>query len=214
MPNEPIRRTSRRTILRGAIVGGGVSALLRPFRWVAQAATAPELAVEGESFAGFIIVPPGEGVPLSLPQSNRTPPPLEHLGGDRKPLPQTSYQHDAAVAVARDAGLQLYWPSQPDKELVDIGGVVTRQLDGRVYEACVGLGRPVAGTDFNEPILTIAVSPRVSKPCLFVAPGTPKDPGEYERATYLPAPGLVVSTPRGYAAFWFEGSNRYSLVSH
>ncbi len=202
---------SRRSLLKTLAAVG--SALLLPVDKLAKLRSPfpaqPEAPSEGDLYAGFLLLPSGAAVPSFV----KYPVPGIPRVGDPNPTAVTRF-FDTPLALAKATRFAVYSPSRLPAGFRAGSAYLVEHDTGEAFGAGVGFEWYNGVANTWECTLSIWAQPAFPRPY----PLWSSDPGEpgapavvLERVTFLPSPGIMVSTPVGYAFHWIWEGVLYTM---
>lgn len=164
-----------------------------------------------EEYAGFLLLPEGTPVPSFVRYPERGIPVFCGLGDAE--ITAVSQSLTGAEDLVKELGFAVYTFRELPKGLRPIGANLIRYKTGEVYAASVNFGS-FDQSDYNRGTVSITAQPDFPRPFPLrsYAPVEPGGPAVIlQKVGFLPSPGIMIATHKGYVFYWIERDILYTL---
>lgn len=166
-----------------------------------------------EEYAGFLLLPEGTLVPSFVRYPERGIPVFCGVGDAE--IAAVSQSLTGAEDLVKQLGFPIYTFRELPNGLRPIGANLIRYKTGEVYAASVNFGS-FDQSNNSRGMVSITAQPDFPRPfplrsSASVEPGGPAV--ILQKVSFLPSPGIMVATYKGYIFFWIEEDILYTLLA-
>lgn len=172
-----------------------------------------DLPIEGELYAGFVLLPEGAPVPAFVQPSKLGLPNLCSVGDNAEITGVVETFTDVSEIISN-----LYFPVYTLKKSPDIypaGGYILKHKSGEVSGVALGFLAPNASDEEMRVKVALWAQPDFSNPL----PLWSSEPMEFggpavvlEKVDFLPTTGIVAITPYERVFHWIENKTYYTCI--
>lgn len=224
-------RFDRRQFLRGTFgsLGAMIAAragwlfpegrqVLARARSTIQEGVALQPPVEGELYAGFLLLPEGAPVPATVKYSRLGIPIACGVGVGRGGPELTSVTKPVATPadLAREGHFPAYTLSKLPEGLRPAGGYLIKHISGESFGGLLSFETHNAQTNSWEPTVRIWAQPDFPRPFPMWSSNPVEPEGlsvTLEKVDFLPSPGILIRSTEGHVFLWIENDVLYMLTA-
>jgi len=204
---------NRRDVLKKSAVLAGTLSLLGLDRLSAKADTGGPDA--GELYEGFLLLPQGTQSPPQVVYPVPGPPVVCGVsGGKATAVAKPFERHDL---LRKESGIPLYAVNNLPPSIQPDGGYLIEQEWGSVFLALLGYKVQDSSTGLWEAGMSLTAQPTFPRPFPFWYGPSPTGVDGIARGlwpvkvSFLPAPGLQVTSTLGQSFYWISRNVLYTL---
>jgi hypothetical protein len=192
-------------------------AVLAPVQWLAkwagmQPARAEE-TVEGELYAGFVLLPEGAKVPEFVEYPKKGIPIVCGVEGNATTGITKSF--DREDDLIKEVRLPMYRLNQLPPGLSSAGGYILSHKTEEIFSVLLSYKIYDMEIQRTKTAITLCAQPDVPRPFPLWS-SEPVEPGGssviLEKVTFLPIPGIMVISQTGYIFYWIDNTILYTLI--
>jgi len=193
-------------------------AVLAPVRWLGkwagvQPTKADEPPVEGELYAGFVLLPEGAKVPEYVQYPKKMIPIVCGVAGNATTATSISFESEADLIIEVD--FPTYSLSQLPEGMSSAGGYILKHKTGETFSILLSYKIYEPERQRWKAAVNLCAQPDFPRPFPLWS-SEPVEPGGpsvlLEKVLFLPSPGIMVVSQTGYIFYWVEDNILYTLT--
>ncbi len=210
---------SRRQFIKA--MGATGAALITPFQRLgrAQASALADgpLPLEAEFYEGFVLLPEDAPLPSSVQIPKSGVPRVCGVGleGHRATLDSTNKLFNTTDELAKEINFPVYTLGELPGGLRQSGASMLTHNNGEIYNVSVNFEIYNSQETIWETGVVLGALSHFPKPFPLWSSKSVEPDGptvSFEKANFLPSPGVMVVTAQGFVFHWIKNDVLYSLV--